>query len=238
MPEIDPDTRLPVGPAVDPSPAKKPQPIHLTGRCVTLAPLDAFAHAPALWEATRGPENDRLWRYLFDGPFDEYRDFHASLEKKSASQDPLFSAILDRDSQKPLGYAALMRIEPAHRSIEVGSILYCPTLQRTRGATEAMYLLARHVFEDLGYRRYEWKCDALNEPSRRAALRLGFQFEGIFRQHMIIKGRSRDTAWFSMLDSEWPRRKRAFERWLDPSNFDANGAQIFSLSALAKMSPL
>jgi RimJ/RimL family protein N-acetyltransferase len=125
-----------------------------------------------------------------------------------------------------------MRIEPAHRVIEVGSILLTPRLQRTVGATEAMYLMARHVFEDLGYRRYEWKCNAQNEPSRRAAERLGFIFEGVFRQHMIVKGRNRDTAWFSMLDSEWPTRKAAFERWLDPSNFDAQGRQKTSLSEL------
>jgi RimJ/RimL family protein N-acetyltransferase len=124
-----------------------------------------------------------------------------------------------------------MRIEPVHRTIEVGSILYGEALQRTAGATEAMYLMARHVFEDLGYRRYEWKCDALNAPSRRAALRLGFRFEGIFRQHLIVKGRSRDTAWYSMLDAEWPRRKVAFERWLDPANFDAAGRQRRKLSA-------
>jgi hypothetical protein len=131
-----------------------------------------------------------------------------------------------------------MRIEPEHRVIEVGSILYTPRLQRTIGATEAMYLMARHVFEDLGYRRYEWKCNALNSPSRSAALRLGFTFEGIFRQHMIVKGRNRDTAWFSMLDSEWPRRKIAFERWLDPSNFDASGRQKISLSAMHRESGL
>jgi RimJ/RimL family protein N-acetyltransferase len=125
-----------------------------------------------------------------------------------------------------------LRITPAHRVIEVGSILYTPGLQRTAGATEAMYLMARHAFEDLGNRRYEWKCDALNAPSRRAALRLGFQFEGIFRQHMIIKGRNRDTAWFAMLDRDWPRRRANFERWLDPSNFDAHGNQKESLSRL------
>src|SRR5437660_12230894 len=123
-----------------------------------------------------------------------------------------------------------MRIEPSLRVIEVGNIRYTPRLQRTREATEAMYLMARHAFEDLRYRRYEWKCNALNEPSRRAALRLGFRFEGIFRQHMIIKGRNRDTAWFSMLDSEWPARKRGFERWLAPDNFDANGKQKAPLS--------
>jgi RimJ/RimL family protein N-acetyltransferase len=123
-----------------------------------------------------------------------------------------------------------MRIEPTHKVIEVGSILYTPALQRTAGATEAMYLMAKHVFEDLGYRRYEWKCNALNAPSRSAALRLGFSFEGIFRQHMIVKGENRDTAWFSMLDSEWPARREAFETWLDPSNFDAQGRQKMPLA--------
>jgi RimJ/RimL family protein N-acetyltransferase len=129
-----------------------------------------------------------------------------------------------------------MRIEPPHRCIEVGSILFTPALQRTLGATEAMYLMAHHVFEDLGYRRYEWKCNALNEPSRRAALRLGFRFEGIFRQHMIIKGRNRDTAWYAMLDFEWPARKASFERWLAPENFDGTGRQKVSLTSLNGMS--
>jgi RimJ/RimL family protein N-acetyltransferase len=123
-----------------------------------------------------------------------------------------------------------MRIKPAHGVIEVGNILFSPELQRTRAATEAMYLMAGHVFDHLGYRRYEWKCDARNEPSRRAALRLGFTFEGIFRQHMVVKGRSRDTAWFAMLDHEWPSRKRAFEVWLDPGNFDSEGRQRKELS--------
>jgi RimJ/RimL family protein N-acetyltransferase len=127
-----------------------------------------------------------------------------------------------------------MRIEPTQRVIEVGSIIYSSALQRTRAATEAMYLLARHVFEDLGYRRYEWKCNALNAPSRRAAERLGFTFEGIFRQHMVIKGRNRDTAWFSMLDAEWPARKSAFERWLLPENFDEHGTQRTPLAAVSE----
>jgi RimJ/RimL family protein N-acetyltransferase len=154
------------------------------------------------------------------------------MNANAKSEDPLFFTILDNASASAVGYAAYLRIEPAHRVIEVGHILYTPRLQRTVGATEAMYLMARHVFEELGYRRYEWKCNALNAPSRSAALRLGFTFEGVFRQHMIIKGRNRDTAWFSMLDSEWPARKAAFERWLDPSNFDAQGGQKRSLSAL------
>ncbi len=124
-----------------------------------------------------------------------------------------------------------MRIEPAHGVIEVGNILLLPALQRTTAAAEAMYLMARHVFEDLGYRRYEWKCNALNEPSRRAALRLGFTFEGIFRQHMVIKGKNRDTAWFAMLDNEWAARKKAFEAWLEPANFDSEGRQFRSLES-------
>jgi RimJ/RimL family protein N-acetyltransferase len=150
----------------------------------------------------------------------------------AASADPLFYAIVDRASGLAVGRAALMRIEPAHRVIEVGSILFTPGLQRTRGATEAMYLMARYVFDDLGYRRYEWKCNALNQPSRAAALRLGFTYEGLFRQHMIIKGRNRDTAWYSMIDTEWRARRGRIETWLAPENFDANGRQRTALSTI------
>jgi RimJ/RimL family protein N-acetyltransferase len=170
--------------------------------------------------------------YLFEGPFPDRAAFDVHLQRMAASEDPMFFAILDRASGRAVGYASYMRIEPTHRVIEVGSILYTPVLQHTAGATEAMYLMARHVFEDLGYRRYEWKCNALNAPSRRAALRFGFTFEGIFRQHMVVKGRNRDTAWFSMLDSEWPARKASFERWLDPANFGPDGRQKISLSKL------
>jgi RimJ/RimL family protein N-acetyltransferase len=203
-----------------------PQRVILYGQHVTIVPLVA-EHAADLWEGTRDPN---LWTYLFDGPYDDRAAFDASILKKSRTDDPLFFAILDRASGKALGYASYMRIEPAHRCIEVGSILYSSALQRTIHATEAMYLMARHVFEDLEYRRYEWKCNALNEPSRLAALRLGFTFEGIFRQHMIVKGQNRDTAWYSMLDSEWPARKEAFEGWMDPSNFDDDGRQKRRLS--------
>jgi RimJ/RimL family protein N-acetyltransferase len=159
------------------------------------------------------------------GPFESREAFDVHLKKCEASADPLFHAIIDRASNQAVGISTLMRIDAANRVIEVGGIVFTPALQRTRGATEAMYLLARHVFENLQYRRYEWKCNALNEPSRRAALRLGFSFEGIFRQHMIVKGENRDTAWFSMLDLEWPARKSAFERWLNPANFDDGGRQ-------------
>jgi RimJ/RimL family protein N-acetyltransferase len=197
----------------------------LQGRWVTLAPLDPIAHADALFQATHGPEKENLWLYLWWGPFADRAAFAAHLQAAAASEDPLFFTILDNASGAAVGYAAYMRFAPEHRCIEVGSIVYAPQFQRTTGATEAMYLMARHVFEELGYRRYEWKCDALNAPSRSAALRLGFTFEGIFRQHMIIKGRNRDTAWFSMLDSEWPARKESFECWLDPANFAAYGRQ-------------
>jgi RimJ/RimL family protein N-acetyltransferase len=204
--------------------------VTLRGQYVTVEPLNLAAHGNALWEGISGPANDELWRYLPDGPYTAQADFERDLEVKTTSKDPLFHAIVDHVSGQAVGRASFMRIEPRHRCLEVGSILYSPALQRTRGATEAMYLMARHVFETLGYRRYEWKCNALNEASRRAALRLGFSFEGIFRQHMIVKGQNRDTAWFSMLDHEWPQRKQAFEAWLDPANFDTNGKQKRSLT--------
>jgi RimJ/RimL family protein N-acetyltransferase len=203
--------------------------VRLTGHYVTVEPLNPAEHGKALWKGVGGPAHDELWRYLPDGPYLR-ADFERDLEAKAASQDPLFHAIVDHVSGRAVGRASFMRIEPKHLCIEVGSILYSPALQRKRGATEAMYLMARHVFETWGYRRYEWKCNALNQPSRRAALRLGFSFEGIFRQHMIVKGQNRDTAWFSLLDHEWPRRKQAFEAWLAPANFDAAGAQIRSLT--------
>ena len=214
---------------LDAAPAALPYRLTLHGRYVTLVPLDAAAHADALWERAGGPDHDGLWRYLHSGPFPTRAAFVADLERKAVSDEQLFFAILDNLLGGATGFACYMRIEPRHRRIEVGSILYTPAFQRTRGATEAMYLLARHVFEDLGYRRYEWKCDVLNELSCRAAVRFGFTFEGIFRQHMIVKGRSRDTAWYAMLDTEWPERRAEFERWLDPSNFDAGGTQLTRL---------
>lgn len=220
-----------LGRPVDPSPAKPPRPVTLRGRFVTLVPLDPIGHAQPLYEKSHGPGFESLWRYLFDGPYPNRAAFDARLAQMASSKDPLFFTILDH-AKVPVGYASFLRIDPVHRCIEVGSILYTPELQRTPGATEAIYLMARHVFEDLGYRRYEWKCNALNQPSRRAALRLGFTFEGIFRQHMIIKARNRDTAWYSMLDSEWPQRKVSFEQWLAPTNFDAEGRQKQSLARM------
>ena len=221
---------LPLGEPVDSTPARLPQRCTLSGRYTTIVPLDPASHSDALWQHSGGPGNDALWAYLFAGPFDNRTAFDTYLKAKAATDDPLFYTIIDNASAAAVGLASYMRIEPVHRCIEVGSILYTPQLQRTRAATEAMYLMARYVFEELGYRRYEWKCNALNEPSRRAAVRLGFTFEGIFRRHMIVKGRNRDTAWYAMLDSEWPDRKVAFERWLDPANFDSEGKQKFLLN--------
>lgn len=221
-----------IGIAVDPAPAPRPQPAVLAGQVVTLRPFERASHAEALYRATHGPEKEDQWRYMSEGPFASRADFDAAFDRNAGSTDPLFFAIVDNATGVPVGQASYLRIEPRHRVIEVGNIIFTPALQRSIGATEAMYLMARHAFEDLGYRRYEWKCNALNEPSRRAALRLGFLFEGVFRQHMIIKGRNRDTAWFAMLDSEWPSRRANFERWLAASNFDSGGGQIQSLSIL------
>jgi RimJ/RimL family protein N-acetyltransferase len=209
-----------------PLPRREP----MQGRTVMLEPLDTRHHAVPLWEAVRGEE--QVWQWLFDGPFATEADFAADVAGKQAATDRIFYAIVPAATGRCAGYASYLRMEPAHGAIEVGNILYSPALQRTTAATEAMYLMARHVFEDLGYRRYEWKCNSLNEPSRRAAQRFGFTFEGIFRQHMVIKGRNRDTAWFAMFDSEWPARRQAFESWLDPANFDEDGRQRRSLNPL------
>ena len=195
----------------------------LRGRTITLEPLNAERHTNALWQAIQG--HDEVWDWLFDGPYHSEADLRQTIEEKQSGTGALFLAIVPVDTGKAAGYASFMRIEPAHGVIEVGNIMLSPALQRTTAATEAMYLMASHVFDHLGYRRYEWKCNALNQPSRRAALRFGFTFEGIFRQHMVIKDRSRDTAWFAMLDSEWPARKQSFESWLAPANFDADGTQ-------------
>jgi RimJ/RimL family protein N-acetyltransferase len=227
------DVAQPIGPLVDTHPARRPERVTLKGRWITLAPLDADEHAEALFEGSNGDAvRDSVWTYLFNGPFTKLADFAADIELKARSVDPHFFAVVDNSSGRAQGFQALMRIDPANRVIEVGNIMYTPAMQRTAGATEAQYLSARYVFDVLGNRRYEWKCNALNAPSRRAAERFGFTFEGVFRQHMIVKGRNRDTAWFSMLDSEWPARKVAFERWLAPDNFDAGGRQKTRLSDL------
>ena len=215
----------------DVTPALLPRRQTLQGRFVSIEPLDPVAHGDALYEGTHGDHRDELWRYLFEGPFPDRSSFAAHLQQQASSEDPLFFAIVDSASGRAVGQAAYLRVEPVHKVIEVGHIIFTPELQRTAGATEAMFLMAQHVF-DLGYRRYEWKCNARNAPSVRAARRLGFTFEGIFRQHLIVKGRNRDTAWVSMIDTEWPDRKANFERWLHPDNFDQHGRQRLSLAEL------
>jgi len=217
---------------VDTRPAPPPERVVLAGTWVDLVPLDPDAHGDALFAGTCAKGTEPLWAYLWDGPFDNRAAFDEWLRKRAASEDPLFYAIIDKSLSRAAGWATLMRIDRPNRVIEVGNIMFTPVLQRTRGATEAMYRFASYVFDTLGYRRYEWKCNADNAPSRAAALRLGFSFEGIFRQHMIVKGRNRDTAWFSMLDREWPERRVRFERWLDVSNFDEAGRQKRALGAV------
>ena len=229
----DVDTGLPIGPEVSTDPARRPaSDIVLEGRHVVLSRLDPERDAEPLYRRLAEGDLDRLYLYLFPPAPRDPATFRAQLDAMAAAADPFALAIRDRASGETLGHATYMRIEPAHRVIEVGNILFAPALQRSPAATEAMYLMARHAFEDLGYRRYEWKCNALNAPSRRAAARYGFGYEGTFRRHMIVKGRSRDTAWFSMTDEDWPARRAAFQRWLDPSNFDGAGRQRASLSAL------
>jgi RimJ/RimL family protein N-acetyltransferase len=227
--EPHPQTGQPVGLPVDTTPAKGPGPVTLKGRYGRVEKLGP-EHTRDLWSAFAG--HDQAWTYIStDGPFATKAEFSAFLGKRAAADDPYAYAIVD-PSDRAVGYLTLLRIEPEMRVIEVGHVLYSPALQRTPLGTETQYLLARYAFETLGYRRYEWKCNALNAASRRAALRYGFIYEGTFRQHLIAKGRNRDNAWFSMLDSEWPVRKRNFERWLDPENFDGEGRQKLSLAAL------
>ncbi len=203
-----------------PRPARPPAPIVLDGRYVRLEPLTP-AHAPDLFRAAT-PER---YEFLFEYSPATEADTAAWVERAVGGADPMFWALIDTATGHCEGRQALMTIVPEHASIEIGNILWGDRMARSRMATEALYLHARHVFEDLGYRRFEWKCNALNQPSRQAALRFGFEYEGLFRQHRIVKGRNRDTAWFAMLDGDWPRKKVEYERWLDPANFETDGAQ-------------
>jgi RimJ/RimL family protein N-acetyltransferase len=213
-------------------PVRRPERAPLEGESVRLEPVDPARHSDELFKASEGAP--ALWNFLAYGPFANHSVFTGWLNERSASDDPLFFAVVDRASGQAGGMASLMRIAPEHGVIEVGHIWFAPVLQRTRQATEAIYLLARHVFDDLGYRRFEWKCDSLNLASRRAAERFGFVFEGVFRQHMVVKGRNRDTAWFSILDGEWPLVRSAFEAWLAAENFDSEGRQLRSLAELRR----
>lgn len=224
------DELQPVGSALAGwTPPARPGRTELRGRFCRLEPLDPAAHADDLFSTNTVDREGRLWTYLPYGPFATVEDYRGWMEKSIRGEDPLFFAIIDANTGKASGVAAYLRLDPANGVIEIGHLAYSPKLQRTTAATEAVYLLLARVF-DLGYRRCEWKCDALNAPSRRAARRLGFTFEGVFRQAAVVKGRNRDTAWHAMLDTEWPRRRDAFERWLSPGNFDAAGRQKCSLS--------
>jgi RimJ/RimL family protein N-acetyltransferase len=204
----------------------------MDGRLCRLEPLDVERHAAQLHAANQEDAESRMWTYLAAGPFSDFESYRAWLTQIEVSEDPLFFTIVRRSDDRALGIASYLRIDPPNGVIEVGNLQFSPALQRTALATEAMFAMMRRAFDELGYRRYEWKADSLNAPSLAAARRYGFAFEGIFRQAVIYKGRNRDTAWFSITDQEWPAIKSAFTRWLDPANFDATGRQRVSLSTL------
>lgn len=222
----------PIGVPVDDwTPRPMPPRIALDGRFVRLEPIDPERHAIDLFEAYAEAPDGRDWTYLSVERIDDAKAYLTFVAAQAASVDPYHHAIVDLATGRAVGTAALMRIDPANGVIEVGHIAFSPRLQRTPGASEALYLLMYHAFEGLGYRRFEWKCDSLNAPSRRAAARYGFAFEGIFKQAVVTKGRNRDTAWYAMTDMDWPKTKSALEAWLDPANFDREGRQLLSLMA-------
>ncbi|OWY39031.1 GNAT family N-acetyltransferase [Xenophilus sp. AP218F] len=231
-PSVNNGLGQPVGEALDGWRAPPPPPrLALEGRFCRVEPLALARHAAGLFSAYAADAEGRMWTYLSYGPFAELAAFRDWLEAQARSSDPLFYCIVDAATDAPLGLASYLRIDAAAGAIEVGHLSFSPALQRTPAATEAMYLMMRQAFE-LGYRRYEWKCSAFNQPSRQAALRLGFTCEGLFRQARVSKGRNGDTAWFSILDREWPARRAALEAWLAPGNFDAEGRQRRSLASL------
>jgi RimJ/RimL family protein N-acetyltransferase len=216
------------------APARLPDPAPIVGERVVLERLDAARHGDALYAAAHGEGADPgLWDHLPYGPFaDDRSGFRRHLESQAAASDPYFYAVVDGESGQASGVVSFLRVEPAHGVIEIGHVWFGGALQRTPQATEAIFLLARHAFEVLGHRRLEWKCDDANARSKAAALRFGFTAEGVFRQHMIVKGRNRDSAWFSILDGEWPAVDAGFRTWLAPENFDAEGRQRASLASL------
>jgi RimJ/RimL family protein N-acetyltransferase len=215
----------PFGEPVEWRPSRAVERAPIEGELVTLVPVDPAAHGAALYAVSHSPAATHLWDYLPNGPFASEHEFGRWLGACAASPDPLFFTIVLRASGQPAGMCSYLRMDPPHGTIEIGYIWFSPELQRTPAATEAILVLARHAFDDLRYRRLEWKCNALNAPSRVAADRLGFTYEGVFRQHMVVKGRNRDTAWYAMLDGEWPAIRRSFERWLAADNFDEHGRQ-------------
>ncbi|MEV0251781.1 GNAT family protein [Nocardia sp. NPDC050712] len=223
----------PIGaPLPDWSARSLPGAVTLKGRYCRLESLDAARHSAELDAAYRSGPDGRDWTYLPVGPFENAQDYRHYLKNIAAGNDPRFYTVIDHGDGTAVGTLALMRQDPANGVVEVGNVMFSPAMQRSPISTEAQFLLMSYVFDDLGYRRYEWKCDSLNGPSRQTAERLGFQFEGIFRQAIVYKGRNRDTAWYSILDTEWPAIKRAFESWLAPENFDGQGVQRRSLAEL------
>lgn len=232
MTEFRSDLGLPIGfPLPDWKTCAAPPRTIMQGRICRLEPLDVARHADELFQAYGADTENRLWTYLSAGPFDDLEAYRTWLEKSCLGDDPLYFAVIDLATKRAVGVASYLRIDPANGVIEVGNINYSPALQRTAAGTEAMYLMMKRVFDELGYRRYEWKCDDLNAGSKRAAGRYGFTYEGIFRQAVLYKGRNRDTAWFAIIDRDWPGIKAAFEAWLSPENLSAAGEQVHSLVA-------
>jgi RimJ/RimL family protein N-acetyltransferase len=223
----------PLGPKLAWTPVDRPAGKPLRGSHVLVRPVDAARDAAALYEVSHLPHGDpAIWTYLPDGPYDDPAHLGRMLAWAETSEDPLYFTLVRLSDDRPLGNASYLRITPEFGVIEIGHIWFGVPLQRTTAATEAIYLLVRHAFDELGYRRLEWKCNALNAASRRAAERFGFRFEGVFRKHQVVKGRNRDTAWFSITDDEWPTIRNAFEAWLSPDNFDRDGFQKKSLAQL------
>jgi RimJ/RimL family protein N-acetyltransferase len=219
-------TERPIGVALDWRPAERPSRTPLRGRFVLLRPVDAALDAESLYAESHPPVGDPdNWTYLWNGPFTDAAELRATLKFSEASEDPLFYTLVLLPDGRPVGIASYLRITPEHGVIEIGHIWFGGSLRRTAAATEAIFLLASNAFDQLGYRRLEWKCDALNAASRRAAERFGFRFEGVFRRHMVVKGRNRDTAWYAITDDEWPAVRAGFEAWLAPENLDAGAGQ-------------
>jgi RimJ/RimL family protein N-acetyltransferase len=224
---------LPIGENLDWTPVERPARTPLRGSHVLLRPVDAAADAEPLYAVSHLPDGDpAIWTYLPDGPYERPRHLHQMLAWAETSEDPLYFTVVKLPEERPLGLASYLRIKPEFGVIEIGHIWFGVPLQRTTAATEAIYLLAARVFDDLGYRRLEWKCNALNAASRRAAERFGFSFEGVFRNHQVLKGRNRDTAWYAITEDEWPAIRSAFQTWLTPENFDGDGLQKRSLREL------
>ncbi len=224
------DVRYDIGAPVTPRDVLPPEPTTLSGRTVRLVPVDPASHAAALFDELEGPGADpHMWDYMGNGPFHEEAAFRSFLESVVSSTDPLWFTVVEEGAGRPIGLAAYLRIEPAMRCIEIGHLCFGRSMQRSTTATETIFLLIDHAFR-MGYRRVEWKCNDLNVRSRRAAVRFGFTYEGTFRKHMIIKEKNRDTAWYAIVDDDWGRIRPAYVRWLDPSNFDADGRQVTPLS--------